>query len=193
MRVLITGANGYIGVHVVEALLDAKCEVIAWDLDTSRLPDGITKISTNMFDRDVAIPKCDVLLHLAWVDGFAHMSLVHIEQLSNHFHFIRRVYESGCHHIAVMGTMHEVGHHEGAIKPDTPCHPTTLYGVAKNALRDALFSYFRDKPVILQWLRGYYLYGDDLMNHSIFTKLLLAAADGKTAFPLNSGKNKYDG
>ena len=34
--------------------------------------------------------------------------------------------------------------------------------------------------------------GDDLKNHSIFTKLLEADKEGKEKFPFTSGKNKYD-
>jgi len=44
----------------------------------------------------------------------------------------------------------------------------------------------------LQWLRGYYVYGDDWFNHSIFTKLLEADARSMRKFPFTSGKNLYD-
>ena len=41
-------------------------------------------------------------------------------------------------------------------------------------------------------MRGYYIYGDDLRNHSIFTKLLEASKKGDKTFPFTSGKNQYD-
>ena len=44
----------------------------------------------------------------------------------------------------------------------------------------------------VQWVRGYYILGDDLHNQSIFTKILKAAQEGKETFPFTSGKNKYD-
>ena len=43
-----------------------------------------------------------------------------------------------------------------------------------------------------QWLRGYYILGDDLKNNSIFSKILAAEEKGQETFPLNSGLNKYD-
>ena len=43
-----------------------------------------------------------------------------------------------------------------------------------------------------QWLRAYYIVGDDLRGSSIFSKLLQAAHDGNPSFPFTTGKNKYD-
>ena len=43
-----------------------------------------------------------------------------------------------------------------------------------------------------QWLRGYYIYGDDQRNHSIFTKLQEADNNGQEWFPFTTGKTKYD-
>ncbi len=52
--------------------------------------------------------------------------------------------------------------------------------------------YCKDKECKLYWLRAYYILGDDTRNHSIFTKLLQADADGQNLFPFTSGKTKYD-
>jgi dTDP-6-deoxy-L-talose 4-dehydrogenase (NAD+) len=50
----------------------------------------------------------------------------------------------------------------------------------------------KEYGITLQWLRAYYLYGDDLKNHSVFTKLAEAAARGDRTFPFTSGHNQYD-
>ena len=67
-----------------------------------------------------------------------------------------------------------------------------MYGIAKDALRRAMIQYTEQKGCILQWLRAYYILGDDRKNSSIFCKLLNAADEGKTTFPFTTGKNKYD-
>lgn len=59
-----------------------------------------------------------------------------MEDLPSHYLFIKNLLEGGLKHIAVMGTMHEVGFFEGSIKEDTPTNPQSLYGIAKNALRN---------------------------------------------------------
>ena len=81
---------------------------------------------------------------------------------------------------------------EGCIKADTPCAPQSLYGIAKNALRQAMMLYCNDKSCKLYWLRAYYILGDDTRNHSIFAKLLQADKDGQKLFPFTTGKTKYD-
>ena len=44
----------------------------------------------------------------------------------------------------------------------------------------------------MQWLRGFYILGDDKKNHSIFSKLLQADEQGQELFPFTTGKTKYD-
>jgi dTDP-6-deoxy-L-talose 4-dehydrogenase (NAD+) len=67
-----------------------------------------------------------------------------------------------------------------------------MYGIAKDTLRRAMILYCKQKECILQWLRCFYILGDDKKNNSIFCKLLLAAEEGKKAFPFTTGKNQYD-
>ena len=95
--------------------------------------------------------------------------------------------------MVVMGSMHEVGYWEGAIKEDTPTNPKSLYGVAKNSLRQIFLEMASGKPdLCFQWIRGYYILGDDMKNNSIFSKILKADMEGKEKFPFTSGKNQYD-
>ncbi|MGN0325366.1 MAG: NAD-dependent epimerase/dehydratase family protein, partial [Lachnospiraceae bacterium] len=112
--------------------------------------------------------------------------------LSDHYCFIRRMINEGLKQILVMGTMHEVGYWEGAIEENTPCNPSSLYGIAKDSLRRAVFAMCKGRDVTVQWLRAYYIYGDDRRSASIFGKLCAAEERGQEFFPFTSGKNKYD-
>jgi len=195
MKVVVTGANGYIGRHVVSKLLDSGCEVTACDVCFSDMDTRACKIEADLFsgaqDMFERLGRPDVCVHLAWRDGFVHNSHNHMGDLSGHYKFLTSLIDSGLKQLAVMGTMHEVGYHEGKIDENTPCNPLSMYGIAKDALRRSLILYCKDKCV-LQWLRGFYILGDDKNNHSIFSKILAAAADGKKKFPFTSGRTKYD-
>ena len=193
--VLVTGACGYIGRHVVRALVNRGVSVVAVDISrNNEITDCEFYVGDILHDVDFVsrLPNCDLCLHLAWQDGFNHNAASHLGNLNSHFNFLMQLVEKGYRKLAVMGSMHEVGYWEGAISANTPCNPLSYYGIAKNALRQALIVALRGKGIKLQWLRGYYIYGDDKSNHSVFTKLLEAAAAGKKEFPFTSGRNKYD-
>ncbi len=196
MKILVTGANGYIGSHVVKQLLDDGHRVVAADISSGNLDPRAEYLSGDLFDGDESIyarlGSPDVCVHLAWRNGFVHNDDSHILDLPAHYTFLKNMIEGGLPHILVMGSMHEIGYWEGAVDENTPCEPLSLYGIAKNTLRQLLFRLTAGKNVCVQWTRGYYITGDDRNNHSIFAKLLEAADAGKTTFPFTSGKNKYD-
>ena len=196
MKVAVTGAGGYIGRHVVEALLSQGHEVVAVDFVHEGIDERAAIADVNLFSGEAdmydQLGRPDSVIHLAWKDGFVHNSNAHMDYLSSHYIFLRNLVDAGCKNISVMGTMHEIGFYEGKIDENTPCNPLSQYGIAKNALRQALLTYTKDKDVNIFWLRAYYILGDDSKNNSIFAKILAAVDEGKKEFPFTTGKNQYD-
>ena len=157
MRVLVTGANGYIGRHVVKCLLDAGTEVTACDIKFDGVDKRADCLEYNVLDpvgKSVfyELGSPDVCLHMAWRNGFLHNAPTHMGDLSNHFQFLTAMIDGGLKRLAVMGTMHEVGYWEGAIDEKTPCNPLSLYGIAKDSLRRSMILYCAQNNCILQWL-----------------------------------------
>lgn len=195
MKILVTGANGYLGQGIVKAILDNHHQVIAADFMTDCVDERAEKKKCDLFaieDPYIYFNEPDVLLHLAWRDGFVHYSNAHIDDLPKHYTFVKRMAEAGCKHIAVMGSMHEIGFFEGSINENTPCHPTTPYGIGKNALRDLVAMVCKQNNCVFQWLRGYYIVGNSKYGSSIFSKITAAVEEGKKEFPFTLGQNQYD-
>ncbi len=194
--ILVTGAAGYIGRHVVKHALDRGYRVIAADFAFKGLDERAEFCDVPIFSEDPDIYRKlgspDICIHLAWRDGFRHNSPAHMRDLSDHVVFLNHMAEGGLRSLSVMGTMHEVGYWEGPINESTPCKPQSQYGIAKNALRQSLMLSLEDSPCKLHWLRAYYITGDEAHGSSIFAKLAQAEEEGKETFPFTSGKNLYD-
>jgi dTDP-6-deoxy-L-talose 4-dehydrogenase (NAD+) len=196
--VLVTGAGGYVGRHVVTALADRGIPVIATVRPHSRSDVDpraqVLAVDVLADDLDLGVFGAALpgtVIHLAWQDGFTHNAPSHLLNLSAHYRFLDRLVGSGVGRVAVLGTMHEVGYWEGAIDAQTPTNPLSLYGIAKDALRRAAFLSWADRTE-LQWLRCYYILGDDHHNRSVFTRILEAAERGDATFPFTTGANRYD-
>lgn len=195
MKILVTGANGYLGKGVVDELLNLGHVVIATDFKSDRIDSRAVVYETDLFSVEEPFEffeKPDVLLHMAWRDGFIHNSKKHIEDFSSHYKFIEDMVSGGVTHVAVLGSMHEIGFFEGSINEYTPQNPKSLYGISKNALRQAVELLCETNNIIFQWLRGFYIVGATPDGSSIFSKIIQAAQSGQKQFPFTTGMNQYD-
>lgn len=195
MKILITGANGYMGQGIVSEFVKRGEDIVASDISTVDIKEDICKISGNIFELEdpyTYLDEPDILVHLAWRDGFKHNADSHMIDLPKHYLFLKKMMDSGVKKVCVMGSMHEVGFYEGSINENTPCNPMSLYGIAKNALRNAVSLYAEERKIDFIWLRGYYIVGHAEYGSSIFSKIVQAVREGKKEFPFTTGQNQYD-
>ena len=161
MKILVTGANGYLGQGIVRSILNNGHCVVATDFNTQFVDERAERIACNLFEVDNPYSffgEPDVLLHLAWRDGFVHYSSAHIDDLPKHYAFIKKMVDGGIQQVAVMGTQ----------------------------------MICKQKNIVFQWLRGYYIVGNSKFGSSIFSKITAAVDEGKTEFPFTLGQNQYD-
>lgn len=192
--VIVTGAGGYLGPHVVSALLDRGHSVMAVVRpgSTAVLDSRAIVVEGDVLSEEFAseLPPSLGMVHLAWQDGFAHNSPAHMLNLSAHFRLLTAA-AAKLPRIVALGTMHEVGYWEGPIDAATPTAPLSQYGITKNALRESLSQAISGRTSFA-WARCYYIYGDDRRNSSIFTRVLETADAGGRTLPFTMGTNKYD-
>ena len=147
MKILVTGATGFIGNYVVEELLKRGIDVIAtssnpvkakhfnWfdkvkyvELDFNNLD-----ITTNYFE---FFKEPEAMIHLAWEGLPNYKSDFHLtKNLPTHQLFLNNLIENGLKNITVTGTCFEYGMQEGELSEEMGCKPDNAYAKAKNELR----------------------------------------------------------
>lgn len=199
-NILVTGANGYIGSHIVSLLLKKNYQdkIIAVDFEHNHIPGGAICLkydilknadNTTLYD-DLQRP--DTVLHLAWQDGFNHNAESHMKCLSSHFVFIKNLIDNGAKHISIAGSFREYGKCCGKVSEEHACSADTFYSLAKLTLKQAIELYIKNKNICFQWLRFFTPYGNDKLNNSILSKILKWDEEGKDTFPFTDGSEQYD-
>ncbi len=197
MRYLLTGGEGFVGRHVANALISHGHDVVLAtrrDVPDENRPYELLHLDISRSDQDIynIAGKPDVVIDMAWEDGFNHGSDKHLKNANDHIVFIENLLKGGLKHLVGLGTSHEIGFHVGAVMESTPTFPMHNYGVAKDHLRRVQQLLCMKYGAVNQWLRCFYITGEDHLNNSIFTKILSAASEGKAFFPLNSGELLFD-
>lgn len=198
MRVAVTGASGFVGRHVVSALLERDDEVVA----ISRHPDAtnddaVTPIAFDITDAGgltlEQLGNPDALVHLAWGGLPNYRSAHHLErELRIHSSFLQSCIQSGINRILVAGTCLEYGLQSGELSESMSCKPVTTYAQAKCALHEYLLELAQRHSFELCWLRMFYLYGDGQFPTSLYSQLKSALETGKKSFDMSAGDQVRD-
>lgn len=195
MKIAVTGAGGFLGRGIVDELIAHNVSVVAVGNHIDSVNKSAYKISGDIFKMDdpfFEMGKPDVVLHLAWQDGFVHSSDAHLKNLNKHTIFLKKLLNSPLNKLSVMGTVHEIGFFEGSVNENTPANPQSEYGIAKNALRQYIKLYADKNKKKYQWLRAFYIVKADIIGNSIFSKLMRAESNGENKFPFTTGRNQND-
>lgn len=201
MNALVTGATGFIGRHLVKALLDRGHRVTALVRDFSRVEEfewqnEVTCLEGSIEKFDVLgsrIQGCDTLFHLAWTGLPNYGEAFHFEKnLFTTYDFIKKVIAIGCRHVLVAGTCFEYGMQEGSLREDLPANPTNAYGLAKDALRRFLQQLQIYESYRLIWPRLFYLYGPGQAERSLISQLEKAVRSHRRSFRMSPGDQIRD-
>jgi dTDP-6-deoxy-L-talose 4-dehydrogenase (NAD+) len=200
MKIAITGANGFIGRHVLTELLKHEIEIIAVMRNSIR-PAWLNK-SIHSVEVDISqfSPDCfeqmgcpEILIHLAW-DGLPnYKSSYHLKtELPKQFNFLKAMIKSGLPSLFVTGTCFEYGMQSGLLSEGMQTKPDNPYGHAKNELRKQLETLKLSNPFNLTWARLFYMYGQGQSDTSLFTKLKEAIMRGDKVFNMSGGEQIRD-
>jgi nucleoside-diphosphate-sugar epimerase len=200
--VLVTGATGFVGRHLVSALLARGCAVraVARNVEAARrLPwfDEVEFVAADIhaadLDVDALCHGVTALAHLAWPGLPNYDGLFHFERnLPADYAFVKRAVAAGVRQVLVTGRCFEYGLQNGPLSEDTAPQPANPYGLAKNSLRLFLEALARQQSFTLQWARLFYLHGEGQNPKSLLASLERAMDAGDAAFDLSPGEQLRD-
>ena len=171
-RVLVTGASGFIGRHVLEQLTGAGDEVVAVssgpvaDPALAALP-GVHWRQADLLDPGVPAALCDRerpthVVHLAWfaTPGATWTSPENVRWVEASLRLLRAFGVAGGQRAVFAGTCAEYDWSYGLCSElRTPTEPASLYGAAKDGLRRVALAAAADAGIDLAWARPFFLYG----------------------------------
>ncbi|AJO77251.1 MULTISPECIES: NAD-dependent epimerase/dehydratase family protein [Pseudomonas] len=201
-QVLVTGATGFVGRHLVSALLAKGIAVraVARRLDVARQMPWFD--SVEFVEADIHLASLDVvaltegidaMAHLAWPGLPNYQALVHFERtLPADYRFIKQVVACGVRQVLVTGTCFEYGLQSGPLSEQTLPQPNTPYGLAKHSLRLFLAALQREHSFTLQWARLFYLHGAGQNPNSLLAALDRAIDAGEASFDMSAGEQLRD-
>lgn len=169
-RVLLTGANGFVGRHCLHALLAQGYQVHAVASRQRASPaaaPGVHWYSADLLDKgQISALLTEVrpthLLHSAWyaVPGKYWTATENFRWVEASLHLLEAFAGQGGQRVVGIGSCAEYDWRDGHCSElATPLNPATTYGVCKHAFQLLLTGFSKQAKLSAAWGRLFFLYG----------------------------------
>lgn len=182
MRIIVTGASGFIGQKLCCVLLERGHEIVALCRTGILVNDDhigsyrhIPYVMGDLLPLEVKKFSPEALVHLAW-DGIPDFSQDKcIDNLESQIRFFKQAEKlTRLKKIVGAGTCREYGFKQGACIESDCIKPDSYFSWAKQALSEFLSIFCQQKQILLVWFRIFYIYGPGQRNESLIPTLIRA-------------------
>jgi nucleoside-diphosphate-sugar epimerase len=183
VKILLTGATGFLGQHVGPAISLVGHEVLGTTRDVGTLQEAAIELTPLQMGDDLSVAIRDfapeVVVHLAW-DGIPDFGADRCgENLRTQEEFFQQVLQiPSISRVVVAGTCREYGEESDRKRGCMEATPVDEFGKAKDDLHRALRGWCDSGSVELVWLRIFYAYGPGQRYGSLIPSIIEQAKSG---------------
>jgi nucleoside-diphosphate-sugar epimerase len=208
MKILVTGAAGFVGSHLAERLSERGHDVVGLDCFSDYYPrvlkelnardvseKGAPVLELDLAADDLAPPLAgvEVVYHLAAQPGISATTPFR-DYVRNNIDATFRLLEAAKNLPTLrcfvnVSTSSVYGAH-ATDSEETPPKPTSYYGVTKLAAEQLVLAYSREQGFPAASLRLFSVYGERERPEKLYPKLIRAILE-KREFPLYEGSEKH--
>ncbi|MEP7145902.1 MAG: NAD-dependent epimerase/dehydratase family protein, partial [bacterium] len=205
MKVMVTGASGFIGDQIIRYLLKKNIEVIAssYDQKKARTFEWFDKVKFLEFDINDSsgyknnlfeyFASPDKLIHLSWENLPNYKELFHFEKnLFSDYCFLKKLISDGLKDLTVAGTCLEYGMVNGCLKESLTADPKNPYAIAKDTLRKFIEQLNNENKFSFKWIRLFYIYGKGQSDKSLYSQMEKAVLNNSKEFRMSGGEQLRD-
>jgi len=199
-KVLVTGANGFIGRHTIPLLIEKGFEVHCVDIKLPEVRESYTCWhEVDLMDSEKMMKLLSdiqptYLLHFAWfaVPGEYWTSTENIRWVQASLSLLQAFANNGGKRVVMAGTCAEYDWDYGYCSEKvTPLRPATLYGVCKHSLQMMLSAFSKQTGLSSAWGRIFFLYGPYEYPKRLVSSVILNLLQNKKA-PCSHGNQIRD-
>jgi UDP-glucose 4-epimerase len=201
MKILLTGATGFLGSHIAEALISGEHEIIAIKRETSKcdclsFSQSITWVRNDQdgWQNLILSLSPEIIIHSAWTGVNSNNRNSWDCQMSN-IRLMVQLLEIGrqskIRKFISLGSQAEYGQFSGKINELYPVNPTSMYGIVKLLALEILKSYSEIYHIDWYWLRIFSVFGERESESWLIPSVITRILRNEKGMDFTQGDQKY--
>lgn len=197
MKVILTGASGFIGQHVLAQLRAQGCDIVLLGRSRPAGAEDLPWLAVDLLDGHglsamLHEARASHLLHLAWYAEYGKYwnSPLNLRWVDSTLRLLQAFTEQGGRHVVVAGTCAEYdwlgSNHSLLDEVNTPLVPASLYGAAKDATRRLAQTWCQSQGVTLAWGHVFFPFGLGEARQRMLPSLIEVLCGRAVPFGINA-------